>query len=455
MVRVSSLGRTLANFPKLKAFPFGLSPADAVVQMAPYASLLLVGKQLIGSLAARFLPGLGFEPLKPTRIAPVYFPAWIVDAELQASVSYGNEQVGLYEFHETRILNFAVAYDHVPISQHASPTGSDFRVLSLASFWYKQLRQHQIVPFTSDLEVQFDTEVCCLPYTISPFAVVDLAKSWPHGDVNVEEDFRLSPTSVKPNLIAAFPVLIPIYLAQYTVDLPDSDDTSNFTLFMEGFGKQGRIFSERFGAEAGAKLREIVPNPSTSFIKFTHLLDGTNVQLLRGNSSPFTRTAKLVTPGGRTLNEPLKKWLDDKLANTTTTATLLAELSRESAVLRGEDVRVRNFMDPSDRSNVHMWLSLGTKLASTESVIEAMKSAKHTRQFHLDNPSNGNPKEIQPADIMKSALLALETSRDEVLKKRQETVPTWWKEWENPSLNDESMETETEPPAKDQEQESS
>lgn len=55
----------------------------------------------IGSLGARILPGFGFKPFQPLRITPVYFPAWIVDAEVQAEVSYKDVQVSLPFFLRT------------------------------------------------------------------------------------------------------------------------------------------------------------------------------------------------------------------------------------------------------------------------------------------------------------------------------------------------------------------
>lgn len=51
-------------------------------------------KNIWGSLGARFLSGLGFEPFTPDRITPVYFPAWIIDAELQAKVTLSQREDG-------------------------------------------------------------------------------------------------------------------------------------------------------------------------------------------------------------------------------------------------------------------------------------------------------------------------------------------------------------------------
>lgn len=79
------------------AYPFQLSPEEALVQLAPYASALCLFKDLLGSLGARLLPGFGFKPVQPLRITPVYFPAWIVDAEVQVDVSYKDVQVSHFK----------------------------------------------------------------------------------------------------------------------------------------------------------------------------------------------------------------------------------------------------------------------------------------------------------------------------------------------------------------------
>lgn len=59
-----------------------------------------------------------------------------------------------------------------------------------------------LVPFTKDLEHQYDTEISCLPYTISPFSALDIARSWSYTEVTVDENVRFSPRSLKPELVS-------------------------------------------------------------------------------------------------------------------------------------------------------------------------------------------------------------------------------------------------------------
>ena len=42
------------------------------------------GTGMLGSLAARYLPGFGFKPFQPQQAKAVYIPAWIIDAEVEA-----------------------------------------------------------------------------------------------------------------------------------------------------------------------------------------------------------------------------------------------------------------------------------------------------------------------------------------------------------------------------------
>jgi hypothetical protein len=80
-------------------------------------------------------------------------------------------------------------------------SGSDFKVLSLTPLLSHPRNPSDTVPFTDDLRYQYDTEVSCLPYTISPFAAPDIANSLSPMDAKVDDDLRFIPTSVTPNVV--------------------------------------------------------------------------------------------------------------------------------------------------------------------------------------------------------------------------------------------------------------
>lgn len=92
-----------------------MSPSEAIVQMGPHASAFSMFEGIIGSLGARYFPEFGFTPFTPTHITPVYFPAWIIDAEVEATVSLTDEskQVGIKYVCEcgTLISSFLACYN--------------------------------------------------------------------------------------------------------------------------------------------------------------------------------------------------------------------------------------------------------------------------------------------------------------------------------------------------------
>jgi hypothetical protein len=50
-------------------------------------------KKLLPSIGASILPFLNFDFLRPARFSAVYFPAWLVTGEVEASVTYKGIQV--------------------------------------------------------------------------------------------------------------------------------------------------------------------------------------------------------------------------------------------------------------------------------------------------------------------------------------------------------------------------
>jgi len=75
----------------LTAYPFALDEAQAKSCFGMYAAGLVKTK-LFPSVVGRFFPEI-MEPLQPKRIVPVYFPAWVVDAEVEVKASAGTIDV--------------------------------------------------------------------------------------------------------------------------------------------------------------------------------------------------------------------------------------------------------------------------------------------------------------------------------------------------------------------------
>jgi len=50
-------------------------------------------QKMLPSLGAHVLPFLNFDFLRPARFSAVYFPAWFVNGEVEANVTYKGIQV--------------------------------------------------------------------------------------------------------------------------------------------------------------------------------------------------------------------------------------------------------------------------------------------------------------------------------------------------------------------------
>ncbi|CAE6349518.1 hypothetical protein BN14_02625 [Rhizoctonia solani AG-1 IB] len=74
-------------------------------------------------------------------------------------------------------------------------------------------------PFSKDhLEPLNGTyDILALPFTTSPLAVPQALKEAPYGDVEIMEGWSIDPRSVEFQMLVAYPLLHPAFLAEYTL----------------------------------------------------------------------------------------------------------------------------------------------------------------------------------------------------------------------------------------------
>jgi len=106
-----------------------------------------------------------------------------------------------------RKLNAAVTFQATTshlfsiLCPHIHPSGSDYKVLSTAPLFPPDAYSRATVPFTKDLLRQYDLDVACIPYNISPFSILDIARHLPHREAIVADDFYFNPSSLRPTLV--------------------------------------------------------------------------------------------------------------------------------------------------------------------------------------------------------------------------------------------------------------
>ncbi|KAG6813910.1 hypothetical protein H0H92_005759 [Tricholoma furcatifolium] len=297
-------------FTKLRAYPFQLSPEDAVVQMAPWGSSVSLFKQFIGSLGARYLPGFGFEPFRPVQMTPVYFPAWLIDAELSLDV--------------------------------------------------------------------------------------------------VSED--------GDNKFAAYPVLIPLYLAQYKLELAGNREKF-VTLFIEASTPNGRIRCEKLSITNELKS---FPDAPKHLVDMAHAFDELDITRLRGEFAPFVHAFGFHVSGKRGVGTTINDWINNAIVSHDA-GPLLVEKS--GIITSDDDPRIRP-CTLEERRSVEKWLLLSQEIQSITRVAGSFRATNEAAR------SQGG---VVPQDLFDNTIKTMEQKIAELKAEQDEITPSWWKEWKQSS----------------------
>ena len=114
----------------------------------------------------------------------------------------------------------------------------------------KELPQNELHSFDPSLLMQHGEEVQCIPFTVSPFSLLDVARSLPWSDAVINKYLKFAPSSLKVNLVSSFdiiqasdsshssqfsayPVLLPLYIAMYEMKRSDVTDGSTLTVWTQ------------------------------------------------------------------------------------------------------------------------------------------------------------------------------------------------------------------------------
>ncbi|KAI0925761.1 hypothetical protein AcW1_008106 [Taiwanofungus camphoratus] len=363
--------------PKVRAFPFALSAEEAIARLSPVASIRLMGRHLFRSIGAYFLPGL-FEPLRPKRIQAMYLPVWVLDAEVEAKVS-------LQKADKDETLQGIAT---VTIDKSYMP-GFVFEPLSRISFNSPALNTRGHVRFSDDLLTQRGSDILCLPFTHTPFALVDAARSLSYQQATISERFRFDPSTVRANMLAAYPVLVPIYLAQYDshLELIDDENLQSFTFILEAHSRKGRIIVEgterqlmqnliKYAPSVGyknmiKKVKESFPEEEFRVVNLdpVGILDFANVH--------FAADVLAKTDEHK---DALKRWLD-KAASTpglleayaTRFFRMTQSNGKDQQMVDWEDLRIREFTPEERIANIH-WMTYGQLLTTVKNQDQLEKS---------------------------------------------------------------------------------
>ncbi|EGO24741.1 hypothetical protein SERLADRAFT_438355 [Serpula lacrymans var. lacrymans S7.9] len=345
--------------------------------------------------------------MQPAQIQPIYLPAWFVDAELQANawLSPHNSES---EDAQQQPVNAYFSQSYLP--------GYSLDLLGRLAFINKNMDPRQTVPFSETLTRQSSDNVMCLPFTITPLSLPEQVRKLSFTQATVCDGFRFHPASVKPNLLAAYPVLIPIYLMRYPLATP----STYMTVILEAYSKPGRFFAQETAAST--------EDPSSPDL-ITH----------GGKPSLFAQL-KLIPRGDTVAAGALENWLSATLFEPGMTEILASD-----DPINMDDPRVREWTR-DEVLPVQDWLNLGAEIAGLKDTLKKIPidESSSERTFQISWRSSSQvarqaPKSppdstsFGPLKVERMAggdfVRSLKNTLKKLERRRNDLTPEWWKQW--------------------------
>jgi len=262
-------------------------------------------------------------------------------------------------------------------------------------------------PFSSDLARQWGLDVMCLGYNVLPFDVLDRTRALSYTDAVISENMRFSPQSVKMNLAAAYPVLLPVYLAQYISREP----WPPVTIIMAAHSDPGVHYIHIPHADTEDSIRlpfEELVGDQDDYIEVGNPPEGSDIN------------AFVVTPMRDNLTDELSSWLNDKLQQQNAPVSMAAEHPIDM-----EDPRIREWTW-EELEPVYRWLHMGRAQSFFKSILKNM-NLDDSRVASLGLSHEGPPKAL--VDLFESVLKANPGKAQEWHELRAAETPEWWTKW--------------------------
>ncbi|EIW57579.1 uncharacterized protein TRAVEDRAFT_29627 [Trametes versicolor FP-101664 SS1] len=352
-------GRSYSN--KVRVFPFVASKEKAVAWLNCGAALT-TGDRPLNTLLRYVFPSLDLDALRPVRVQPAYIPTWVVDAELEGTIWAKKQDTDDHFTKDTAQIQFA---------QTELP-GFTYRPLSSLSFMTPELLEANTVPWSDDLRKNGEDQVLCPPFAHTPFHLSEAMRTLSTADATVADVLRFEPSSVKETMMAAYPVLIPVYLAQYKVMTPIKGQRQEMTItaYLEAGVPNGRIAGETVPV-----LKEMLGMWGIDPPEL--LVGGRYKDLVHNFTNVRSLTAHNVTLAHRTLVEeyadralvagkPLRRYRERFFPP-----------ARGAAAIDWTDTRIRPF-EPEERHTNLRWLAASADLFLLRSMLQVYERRRET-----------------------------------------------------------------------------
>lgn len=326
----------------------------------------------------------------------MYYPSWCVDAEAEAKVWFSSDP--------------DVPPEVVTVHfQHAELPGNGTE-LARVSLRDETIAYRDTEPFVPALANQHGSEILCLPFNINPLELLSRARDISFGATKVDDDFRFDPRSIKFNLVAAYPVLIPVYVLQYAPQGP----YSRVTIIVEAYADPGRYYVH------------FVNSPDLKKLPAQDFFDEEDFIAMGVSGSKCRFSPCIISPRSRpSASEDLCAWMSNFFENRDAPLRLTSKQSIDM-----DDCRVREWTE-EEVSPVHEWMQLGKDLVRIRGMIKTISTVNvdQIKVFEFPPRMNTDPKKVA------AGLQGFFKAEGERLRKLEETraarTPAWWRQWQD------------------------
>ncbi|EMD34074.1 hypothetical protein CERSUDRAFT_97999 [Gelatoporia subvermispora B] len=400
---------------------------QALDKLGLLANVLCGGDRLWGSLGAFVLPGRGFTPYKPKTIQAVYLPAWFIDAEVQANV---------WESDRSDDSETVTAF-----TSNSFMPGFSIEPLSRLSLNCDALIKHETVPWFDQLRVQNGEEIVCQPFTLSPLALQDAARSLSLKQAQISEGFRLDPSSVNFHMLAAYPVLIPVWLAQYEQHWI-AGQTSTITIGIEAWSRWGpRVFSELPDEPFASAVSKFWPS---GLVKSDRGPDLLVYGPYREHIQEFADMNVVCRiPDNKNRSAMLNEWINNYVSHQAAMSSFESRYfsKADDATIDWDDLRIRELSEEETSRNKE-YLNLSVHTLMMQNLVDALQSdgkrpkvitvsINFSKKNKSDDKKSGSPLPNASGSELQDeqAITFIKSQLEKAVQQRDKKRPRWLTEW--------------------------
>ncbi|EKM58383.1 uncharacterized protein PHACADRAFT_252658 [Phanerochaete carnosa HHB-10118-sp] len=292
------------------------------------------------------------------------------------------------------------------------------------------------LPFGEELRKQNDADVLCLPYTATPFALTEAARTLSFSDAMVEEDFRFDPATLRSHLITAYPLLIPVYLLQYDADPGADKKPYSVTMVVEASQPQGTVITENVLPLTSRLFRESVSK--NSLFDIPEELAGEEFMRVLPWNSPMRESFARATCFSNakpkdSWKAQLGEWVDDRARAAGAMARYAQLQVSLGQAVDFDDIRVRDVGEApafteylSKEQNVLFYRHTMERL---QHINARTKNAEvEVEVFELSK--DGTSKTQNGSSALESVLQSMKEQLSQSEAVMNKHKPEWLKEWE-------------------------